>query len=190
MQLKKPVKMFFTLFSLSLVCSFSAFASDQEPNQTGVIDELKNDFNSLLLYGEILISQFSYKITHLTANTEEDNVTTKDDLDFWNNFKTEYPFSEKPVFISRYSVCRPIYDHVPAGISTVIITDNSGNPLDSYTVIKTETGFTIQKGTPTNMDHNYALSLNNLEELDEIYGNIGQIQDCEKYIKEQIKIQA
>lgn len=40
------------------------------------------------------------------------------------------------------------------------------------------------------MDHSYALSLNNLEELDEIYGNIGQIQDCEKYIKEQIKIQA
>jgi hypothetical protein len=189
--LKNPEKFFFTFISLFLVCSSSALASDQVSNQTGIIDELKNNFNTLLLYGEVLLSGVSYKISHITnTNAEGDNVTTQADLDFWNQLKAQYPFSEKPVFISRDSACRPAYDYVPTGVSDVTIMDNSGNALNSYAVTKNETGFTIQKGAPSNPDQSYTITLNKLEELDAIYGNIGQIQDCEMYIKEQIKSQA
>jgi hypothetical protein len=188
---KSNAKVFLTIISLFLISTSSALASDQVQHQTGTIDELKNNFNKLLLYGEVLLSEVSYKINHLTnTNAEGDNVTTQADLDFWNKLKAQYPFSEKPVFISKDSVCRLAYDYVPEGISKVTITDNSGNPFDSYTVTKNETGFTIQKGAPSNPDQSYTITLNKLEELDAIYGNIGQIQDCEMYIKEQIKSQA
>jgi len=160
-------------------------------HQTGTIDELKNKFNTLLLYGEVLISEVSYKINRLNnTNAEGDNITTQVDMDFWNKLKSQYPFSEKPVFISRDSVCRPAYDYIPAGVSEVTIMDNSGNALDSYTVTKKETGFTIQKGTLSNPDQSYTITLNKLEELDAIYGNIGQIKDCEMYIEERIQSQA
>ena len=190
MNLKNTAKLFLTLLSIFLVCASYALASDQVQHQTGTIDELKNKFNTLLLYGEVLISEVSYKINHLTnTNAEGNNVTTQADLDFWNKLKAQYPFSEKPVFISRDSVCRPAYDYVPTGVSEVTIMDNSGNALDSYTVTKTETGFTIQKGATGNPDQSYTITLNKLEELDATYGNIGQIRDGEMYIKEQIQSQ-
>jgi hypothetical protein len=148
------------------------------------------NFQYCQVYGEVLISEVSYKINHLTnTNAEGNNVTTQADLDFWNKLKAQYPFSEKPVFISRDSVCRPAYDYVPTGVSEVTIMDNSGNALDSYTVTKTETGFTIQKGATGNPDQSYTITLNKLEELDATYGNIGQIRDGEMYIKEQIQSQ-
>jgi opacity protein-like surface antigen len=191
MNLKNTAKLFLTLLSIFLVCASYALASDQVQHQTGTIDELKNKFNTLLLYGEVLISEVSYKINHLTnTNAEGNNVTTQADLDFWNKLKAQYPFSEKPVFISRNSVCRPAYDYVPTGVSEVTIMDNSGNALDSYTVTKTETGFTIQKGATGNPDQSYTITLNKLEELDATYGNIGQIRDGEMYIKEQIQSRA
>jgi len=191
MNLKNTAKLFLTLLSIFLVCASYALASDQVQHQTGTIDELKNKFNTLLLYGEVLISEVSYKINHLTnTNAEGNNVTTQADLDFWNKLKAQYPFSEKPVFISRDSVCRPAYDYVPTGVSEVTIMDNSGNALDSYTVTKTETGFTIQKGATGNPDQSYTITLNKLEELDATYGNIGQIRDGEMYIKEQIQSRA
>jgi len=191
MNLKNTAKLFLTLLSIFLVCASYALASDQVQHQTGTIDELKNKFNTLLLYGEVLICEASYKINHLTnTNAEGNNVTTQADLDFWNKLKAQYPFSEKPVFISRDSVCRPAYDYVPTGVSEVTIMDNSGNALDSYTVTKTETGFTIQKGATGNPDQSYTITLNKLEELDATYGNIGQIRDGEMYIKEQIQSRA
>jgi len=68
--------------------------------------------------------------------------------------------------------------------------DNSGNALDSYTVTKKETGITIQKGALSNPDNSYTITLNKLEELDAIYGNIGQVKAGEMYINEQIQVQA
>jgi hypothetical protein len=190
MKPKNAARVFLTLVSLFLVCTSSALASDQVQHQTGIIDELKNNCNTLLLYGEVLLSEASYKISHLTNNdAERDTVTTQADLDFWNKLKAQYPFSEKPVFISMDSVCGPAYDYVSAGVTEAIVTDNSGNALDSYTVTKKENGFTIQKGAPGNPDQSYTITLNKLEELDAIYGNIGQVKAGEMYVKEQIQAQ-
>jgi hypothetical protein len=190
MKPKNAARVFLTLVSLFLVCTSSALASDQVQHQTGIIDELKNNCNTLLLYGEVLLSEASYKISHLTNNDAEgDTVTTQADLDFWNKLKAQYPFSEKPVFISMDSVCGPAYDYVSAGVTEAIVTDNSGNALDSYTVTKKENGFTIQKGAPGNPDQSYTITLNKLEELDAIYGNIGQVKAGEMYVKEQIQAQ-
>ena len=204
MKPKNAARVFLTLVSLFLVCTSSALASDQvqhqtgiidminhEPHQTDIIGDLKHYCSALLLDGEVVLSEASYKISHLINNDAEvDTVTTQADLDFWNKLKAQYPFSEKPVFISRDSVCRPAYDYVPTGVSEVTIMDNSGNALDSYTVTKTETGFTIQKGATGNPDQSYTITLNKLEELDATYGNIGQIRDGEMYIKEQIQSRA
>ncbi len=118
--------------------------------------------------GEVLLSQVSYEINHhADVNSDEDNVTTQDDLNFWNNLKAQYPFSEKSVFISSDSVCGPAYEFLPEGVTEATVTDNSGNALDSYTVTKSETGFTIRKGATNKPDHSYAINLNELEELDD-----------------------
>lgn len=205
MKPKNTVQIFLALMSLLLVCTFSALAEDQmqqhqkgiidrinhEQHQTGIVDTLKYYCNTLWFYGEVLLSNVSYKINHQTdIQAEGDNVTTQANLDFWNDLKTQYPFSEKPVFISMNSECGPAYGYVPGGVSEATVTDNSGNVLDSYTVTKNETGFTIQKGAPDNPDQSYTVTLNKLEELDTIYGNIGQVQAAEMYIKDQIQIQA
>jgi hypothetical protein len=190
MKLKNAAKVLLTLISLFLVCTSSALASDQVQHQTGIMDELKNSCNTLLLYGEVVLSEASYKISHFTNNDAEgDTVTTQADLDFWNKLKAQYPFSEKPIFVSMDSVCGPAYDYVLAGVTEAIVTDNSGNALDFYTVTKKENGFTIQKGAPGNPDQSYTITLNTLEELDAIYGNIGQVKAGEMYVKEQIQAQ-
>jgi hypothetical protein len=197
-------QIFLILISLLLICSSSAFAGDQvqkqkgiismiehEPHQADIFASIKNYCKSLLFYGEVLVSEVSYKINHLNnISAEENNSTTQADLDLWNNLQAQYPFSEKPVFISMNSVCGPAYDYVLAGTSEVTVIDNSGNTLASYMIIKYNRGFTIQKGVPSNPDQNYSITLNKLEVLNETYGNIGQIQAGEIYIKDQIRNQA
>jgi hypothetical protein len=188
---KNAAKVLLTLVSLFLVCTSSALASDQVQYQTGIIEDLKNNCNTLLLFGEVLLSEASYKISHLTnTDAKEDTVTTQADLDFWNKLNAQFPFSETPVFISIDSVCGQAYDYIPAGVTEATVTDNSGNALGSYTVTKKEAGFTIQKGAHDNPDQCYTITLNELEKLDAIYGNIGQVRACEMYIKEQIQAQA
>jgi hypothetical protein len=205
MKPKNTAQMFLTLLSLFLVCTSSALAGYQvqqhqkgiidrinhEQHQKGIINTLKDYWNSFRFYGEVLLSQASYKINHLT-NTQADgnNLTTQTDLDFWNNLQAQYPFSEKPVFISIDSVCGLAYDYLPNGVSVATVTDNLGCVLDSYTVTKNETGFTIRKGAPSNPDQSYTITINKMKELDAIYGNIGQVQACEIYIKGQIQAQA
>ena len=68
MKPKNAAKVFLTLISLFLVCTSSALASDQVQQQTGIIDELKNNCNTLLFHGEVLLSEASYKISHFTNN--------------------------------------------------------------------------------------------------------------------------
>jgi hypothetical protein len=201
MKPKNTAKVFITLTSLFLVCTSSVLAGNQvqhqkgiidminhEPHQTDIIGALKNYCSALWFYGEVLVSEASYKINqHNNIHTDRDNAITQADSDFWNNLKTQYPFSEKPVFVSLNSVCRPAYDYVPAGVTEVTVTDNSGNALDSYTVTKKENGFTIQKGVPNNTDQNYTITLNKLEELNAIYGNIGQVKAGKMYIRGQIQ---
>jgi len=190
MKAKNITKVFLTLVSLFLVCTSSAFAEDQGQNQTGIVDTVKNDLNKVQFYGEVLLSGISYKINHLSDANADGNVTTQDDLDFLNDSQARFPFSEKPVFISMNSACEQVYKYVPEGVTEATVTDNSGNDLDSYTITKNETGFTIQKGASSNPDNSYAITLNELEKLDEIYGDVGQVTTCEMYIKDQIQTQA
>ncbi len=191
MEPKNIKKVFLIFLSLFLVCTSSALAEDQVQHQTGIIDKLKQDWNTLRSCGEVLLSKASYEINHQTnGNENENNITTQEDLDFWNDSQSRYPFSEKPVLISMDSVCGPAYNYIPEGVTGAKVTDNSGNVLDSYTVTKNEKGFTIQKGAPVNPDHSYAITLNKLEELDETYGNVRQVRAGEMYIKEQIQNQA
>lgn len=204
MKPKNMAQMFLILMSLLLVCTPSAFAGDQvqkqkgiiymiehEPHQADIIGAIKNYCSTLWFYGEVLISEASSKINHpKNIHAEGANVTTQADLDFWHNLQAQYPFSEKPVFISMNSVCGPAYNYVPEGVSEVTVMDNSGNALDSYTVTKYAKGFTIQNGVPSNPDHIYTITLNKLEELDGTYGNIGQIKMGEMHIKDQIQKQA
>ncbi len=204
MKPENTAQMFLTLMSLFLLCTSSALAGDkaqyqesiidrinQEQHQTGIFDTLKHDWNSLQFYGEVLLSEVSYKINHQNnTHADGDNITTQADLDFLNNLQAQYLFSEKPVFICRDSVCEPAYDYIPEGVTEVTVMDNSGNALDSYTVTKREKGFTIQKGIPSNPDYSYTITLNRLEELDARYGNVSQVQAAKTYIKDQIQIQA
>ncbi len=190
MKSKNITKVFLTLVSLFLVCTSSAFAEDQGQHQTGIVDTLKNDLNKIQFYGEVLLSGISYKINHFSDANADGNVTAQDDLDFWNDTQARYPISEKPVFISMDGVCGQVYKYVPEGVTEATVTDNSGNALDSYTITKNETGFTIQKGAYSNPDNSYAITLDKLEELDEIYGDTGQVKACEMYIKDQIQTQA
>jgi hypothetical protein len=211
MKSKNTTRVFLTLMALFLVYTSLALAEDQGQHQKGIIDrinhqqhqktifdEIKNSWNTVWFYGEVLVSDASYKITHL-INTEEEgdnktneegNQTAQTDLDYWSDLKDQFPFSEKPVFISMESIRGPAYDYVPEGVSEVSVMDNAENILDSYTVTKNETGFTIQKGAPSNPDNNYTITLDKLEELDEIYGNLGQVKAGKLYIKEQIQKQA
>lgn len=191
MKPKNTAEVFLTLMSLFLVCTPSALAEDQVQHQTGIIDTLKNDWNAFWSFGEVLLSHVSYKINHhADVNSEWDNVTTQDDLNFLNNLKAQYPFSEKSVHISRDGACGPAYEFLPEGVTEATVTDNSGNALDSYTVTKSGTGFTIRKGAPEKPDQRYAINLKKLEEFYAIYGKVGQVQKCEIYIKEQIQAQA
>ncbi|RPJ77575.1 MAG: hypothetical protein EHM20_05925 [Alphaproteobacteria bacterium] len=203
MRPKNTAKVFLTLMSLFFVCTSSALAGDQvqhqtniidrinnQPHQTGIIDELKDSWNTLRFCGEALLSEASYKINHLTStDADSDNVTIQADLVFWNDLQAEYPFSEKPVFISKKSVFEPAYNYVPEGVSEATVFDNSGNALDSYTVTKNETGVIIQKGVSSNPDRNYTITIDKIKELDGIYGNIGEVQAGKMYIKEQIQAQ-
>lgn len=191
MKLKKAAQAFLTLMFLFLACAPSVLAEDQVQQQTGVINALKNNWNALWFVGENLFSELSYKMNnHDNVNAEGVSITTQDDLNFWNDLKAQYPFSEKPVFISRGSVCGPVYSFLPKGITVVTVTDNSGNALDSYTTTKSETGFTILKGAANNPDNSYAITLNKLGQLNATYGKIGLVSDCETYIKKQIQAQA
>ena len=181
---------FLSLASLFLVCTSSAFAEEQVQHQTGVIDTIKNSWDKLRFYEDILLSKVSYEINKPNVSSDGSNVTTQEDLNFWNDSQARYPLSENPVFINMYSVCRPAYDHIPEGTTRVTVTDNSGNSLNSYSVTKNKTGFTIQRGSLSNPDHSYKITLNKLEELNEIYGNVRQVKACEMYIKEQINEQS
>jgi hypothetical protein len=126
---------------------------------------------------------------HTSINKSEDNVTTQEDLDFWKNVQTQYPFSEKPVFINADNISVPVYGYLPEGISEITVMDNSRNALDSYIVTKNETGFAIQKTVIDNPDQSYTITLNKLEELDKIYGNMKQFQAFETYVVGQIHTQ-
>ena len=148
MNLKKTVKIFITIASLLLICTSSAFAEDQVQHQTGIIDALKNYWNTFQFCGEILLSKTSYEINHHTDIADDDNVTTQVDLDFWNNLKAQYPFSEKPVFISLDNGFGLVYNFVPEGVSGVTVMDNSRNALDFYTVTKKEKGFQFKRELP------------------------------------------
>lgn len=190
--------------ALLLVCSSSAFAGNQTQKQKGIIYMIENEphgedtfatmrtyCHTLWFYGEVLISRASSVISpNNSIHAEGDNSTTQADLDFLHNLQAQYPFSEKPVFIGKKSVCGLACDYVPEGVSEVTIIDNSGNALDFYTVIKKENGFTIQKGIPDFPDNSYTITLNELKELNETYGDTGLVKTCEKYIKEQIQKQA
>jgi hypothetical protein len=201
---KNTAQMFLILMALFLVCSSPVFAENQIQKQKGIISMIENEphgedifgsarnyFNTLWFYGEVLISRASSLINpYNSTHAEEENSTTQADLDFWYNLQAQYPFSEKPVFISINSICGLACDYVPEGVSEVTITDNSGNALDFYTVTKKENGFTIQKGIPDVPDHIYTITLNELEELDETYGDIGLVKTCERYLKDQIQKQA
>lgn len=190
MKLKNTSKVFLTLLSLFLICTPSVLAEEQVHQQTGIIDGLKNSLDAIRFAGEVVLSELSYKIGDQgNVNAEDDSVTTQDDLNFWNDLKAQYPFSEKPVFISKHSVCGLAYDCLPTGVTEVTVTNNSGNPLDSYTITRSETGFTIRKGAPQNSDHSYTITLNKLEKSYAICSKIEQIQNCEAYIKEQIQAQ-
>lgn len=187
---KNTAKVFLTLISLFLVCTPSAHASDHVQYQTGIIDGLKNSWHTVQFCGEVVLSETFHIINQLTsAHADGDNVTAQADLDFWNDLKAQYPFSERPVFISMDSVCGPAYDHAPKGVSEVTVVDNSENILDSYSVTKNETGFIIQKGAPGNPDHNCTITVRKIKELDGTYGNIGQIKASKMYVKEQIQEQ-
>jgi hypothetical protein len=204
MKPKSTVQMSLTLMSLFLVCTSSALAGNQEQYQKSIIDRmnqeqhgkgmfetLRDKWDSLQLYGEVLISEVSYKINHETdTQAVGDNITTEADLDFWNNLQAQFPFSERPVFICKDSVCEPAYEYIPEGVSEVIVMDNNGKALDSYTVTKNDRGFTIQKRIPSNPDYSYTITLNRLEELDARYGNISNVQAAKTYIKDQIQTEA
>lgn len=191
MKLKNTAQVFLTLMSLFLVFAPSAHAEDQVQQQTGIIDALKNNWNALWVDGKVLFSALSYQISnHDNVNAEETSVTTQDDLNFWNDLKAQYPFSEKPVFISKDSVCRPAYDFLPKGVTEVTVTDNSENALDSYTITKNETGFTILKGAANSPDKSYTITLNKIEQSYAIYSKIGLFNSYEEYVKEQIQAQA
>jgi hypothetical protein len=79
MKPKNIAHIFLTLMSLFLICSSSAFAGDRVQNQKGIIymieheqhqmdiiGIIKNYCNTLWFYGEVLISEASYKINHVT----------------------------------------------------------------------------------------------------------------------------
>jgi hypothetical protein len=98
-----------------------------------------------------------------------------------NDLKTQFPFSEKPVYLKRDSVCGPAYDFLSKGVTEATVTDNSGKALDSYTVTKSDAGFTIRKGGTNSPDHSCMVTLNKLEQSNALYGKIGQVNDCQKY---------
>jgi hypothetical protein len=200
---KNKVQIFLILMALLVVCSSSAFAGNQtqkkgiiymienEPHGEDTFATMRTYCHTLWFYGEVLISRASSVINpNNSIHAEGDNSTTQADLDFLHNLQAQYPFSEKPVFISIRSVCGLAYGHIPEGVSEVIIFDNSGNTLDFYTVTKKVNGFTIQKGIPDFPDQSYTITLNELEELNETYGDLGQVKACENYIKDQILKQA
>ena len=63
--------------------------------------------------------------------TTGNHVTTQADLDFWNSTQAQYLITEAPVFVSKNSKYSMVYDFVPAGVSKVMVLDNSVNALDS-----------------------------------------------------------
>jgi hypothetical protein len=190
MKLGNTEKIFLTLISILLVCTPTALAEDQVEQQTGIFNMLVNGWNTLQFGGEVLLSGISYEIIHHTdADIDDDNITTQADLNYWNNLKAQYPFSEKPVFISLDNVFGLAYSYVPEGVSGVIIMDNSRNALDFYTVTKNETGLTVQKGAPSNPDHTFGITLHKLEKLDEASGNIEEVQAFKTYLGDQIQTQ-
>lgn len=201
---KYTARMFLILLALFFVCSSSAFAGNQMQNKKGIISMIENEphgedtfaavrtyCQTLWFYGEVLVSKASSVVNpNDSIHAEDDNSTTQADLDFLHNSQAQYPFTEKPVFINIKSVCGVAYGHIPEGVSEITIVDNSGNALDFYTVTKIVNGFTIQKGTPDFPDQSYTITINELEELNETYGDIGQVKACENYIKDQILKQA
>lgn len=200
----KTVLTYLTLVSLLLSNSSIVFAESSVQNRKDIISIIGNQkhqsdtfgaiktyVNKILFSGAVIISEVSYKIDHRNnVNTEETDDTTQANLEFWDKLQSEYPITEKPVFLSVSSICRPLFDYVPEGESEVIVTDNSGNPLDSYTIVKKERGLTLQKGHSSDSAKIYTITLNKLEELDKIYGKIGQFQACKKNLQNQIQNQA
>ena len=190
MKLKNTATVFLTLMSLFLVCTPTALAEDQMQQQTGIFDTLKNDWNTLQFCGEFLLSGISFEtILHTYKGIDDDKVTTQEDLNYWNDLKAQYPFSEKPVFISLDNSFGLAYSYVPEGVSEVTILDNSRNTLDFYTVTKIEKGFTVQKGAPSNPDHRFRTTLHKLEKLDEACSDIEPVQAFKTYLKDQIQTQ-
>lgn len=190
MNLGKNVKIFITFVSLLLICTPITLAEDQVQQHTGIFERLINDWNTLQFCGDLLLSGVSYKTTFNTIkNSNDDNVTTQADLNYWNNLKAQYPFSEKPVFISLDNEFGLAYGYVPEGISEVTVMDNSRNALDFYTVTKKEKGFTVQKGAHSIPDHRFRITLHKLEKLDEAFGNISLVQAFKAYLSDQIQTQ-
>lgn len=180
-------KIVISLISLILICTPIAFAENKVQKSEEIFDKLINYFDTLQFSGELLLSGVSYEtIFHTIENIDDDNVTTQADLNYWNNLKAQYPFSEKPVFISLDNGFGLVYSCVPEGVSGVTVMDNSRNALDFYIVTKKEKGFTVQKGAPSNPDHKFRITLHKLEKLDETFGNIGLVQAFKTYLGDQI----
>jgi hypothetical protein len=190
MKLGNTEKIFICLLFLTLICTPVAVGEDELDKHTGTFDKLINELNSLQFYGEFLLSKASYEVILFTIkNMDDTRVTTQADLDYWNNLKAQYPFSEEPVYISLDNEFRLAYNYVPEGVSAVTIMDNSRNALDYYTVTKKEKGFTVLKVAPSNPNHRFRITLHKLEKMDEVFGNIKLAQAFKKYIKDQIQNQ-
>lgn len=190
MKLENAGKIFAILLSLTLICTPIAVGEDELDKQTWTFDKLVNDLNSIQLYGGFLLSNISHEVIRdYIKNIDDTRVTTQADLDYWNNLKDQYPFSEKPVYISLDNEFSLAYNYVPEGVSEVTIMDNSRNPLDFYTVTKKEKGFTVLKNAPSNPNHRFRITLHKLERIDETFGNIKLIQAFKTYIRNQIQTQ-
>jgi len=190
MKIGNTGKIFIILLSISLICTPIAFGEDELDEHAGTLDKLINEFNSIQFYGEFVLSKFSCEaIIYSIKNIDDTRVTTQADLDYWKNLKDQYPFSEKPVYISLDNEFRLAYYYVPEGVSAVTIMDNSRNAMDYYTVTKKEKGFTVLKGAPSNPNHRFRITLHKLEKIDEASGNIKLIQSFKKYLRNQIQTQ-
>jgi hypothetical protein len=190
MKLENAGKIFAILLSLTLICTPIAVGEDELDKQTWTFDKLVNDLNSIQVYGGFLLSNISHEVIRdYIKNIDDTRVTTQADQDYWNNLKDQYPFSEKPVYISLDNEFSLAYNYVPEGVSEVTIMDNSRNPLDFYTVTKKENGFTVQKGATSNPNHRFSITLCRLEKLDDSIGNFYPVQAFKTYLRDQIKAQ-
>jgi hypothetical protein len=183
-------KIFVIFLSLTLICTPIAVGEDELTEHTETVDQLINELNSIQFYGEYLLSRISNEvIINYVKSIDDTRVTTQADLDYWNNLKDQYPFSEKPVYISLDNEFSLAYNYVPEGVSAVTILDNSRNAMDYYTVTKKEKGFTVLKSAPSNPNHRFRITLHRLKKIDETFGNIKLVQAFKTCLRNQIQTQ-